>query len=142
MRFLLFVFLSMQMFSTPAFALSCAEPVMNAQAVANAQAIFEGTVVEADENAFPSDSVRKDAMGKSGLYTFRVTKAWKGVQEGDMVKIRRNTYWGDGFVKDADYLIVAETQTDGVLVAGLCGLSMPLNHAAKSLEYLKAHPPQ
>lgn len=141
MRIFVFSLLSLLAFASPAFALSCEVPVMNGEAVEKAKAIFEGAVVEADENAFPSDKVRKDEMGKSGLYTFKVIKAWKGVKEGDLVKIRRNTYWGDGFAKDADYLIVAESEKGGVLVAGLCGLSMPLQYAAKSLEYLEAHHP-
>lgn len=141
MRMCILALLAFQMASAPAFALSCAPPVMNEQAVEGALAIFEGVVEEANQDAFlpPAETHSKNDMGKSGLFVFRVTKAWKGVKEGEQVKIRRNTYWGDDFPVGHRYLVVAEQEKDGVLQAGLCGPTMPLEHAGKEQEFLKKH---
>lgn len=129
-------FLAFQMLPSAAHALSCVEPVMDEQAIESAAAIFEGTVV-AVQSEMSRDNPSK--MDVSGVYAFKVTKAWKGVEEGATVEIGRNIYWGDGFKEGVEYLIVAESEQNGMLVAGLCGLSGRLEHAGKSLEYLKKH---
>lgn len=131
-------FLAFQMLPSTAHALSCAAPVMDEKAIEGAIAIFEGTMV-AVQSETPQSDRAPSKMDVSGVYAFKVTKSWKGVEEGATVEIARNIYWGDGFEKGVDYLIVAETAENDTLVAGLCGLSARVEHADKSLKYLKKH---
>ncbi len=129
-------FLAFQMLPHAAHALSCAPPVMTEETMMAAAVIFEGTVTASEET--DEQPASKGMGGKSGLYTFTVKSAWKGVKAGDSVTVLRNTYWGDGFSKDVDYLVVAHKNGEQ-LEAHLCGLSMQLDQAAKPLEFLKKH---
>lgn len=115
-------------------ALSCAPPVLNAQAIDTSDLIFEGTVT-GEKDASEQDS----KMGPTKIFTFSVTKAWKGTESGAVVEVARNTYWGDGFAKETPYLVFAHNDKSGTAVAGLCGLSQRVQHADKALEYLDKH---
>lgn len=120
-----------------AHALSCAPPQHTKHSVDNAAAIFEGVVVgdrREDVNIKPGDTV---ALDKNVSYSFLVSRAWKGVTDGETVVVRRNVYWGDGFQMGGTYLVFAERRdTDGVLVAGLCGLTGGLEYADETRKFL------
>lgn len=134
-HFCVFAFLAFQLLAPhQAFALSCAPPVLNAQAVDTSDLIFEGTVTDEKEA-----SVQESKMGPTKIFTFSVTKAWKGTESGAVVEVARNTYWGDGFAKETTYLVVASKDKSGAAVAGLCGLSQRVEHADKALEFLDKH---
>lgn len=134
MRYYLFILAFLLLPFSPAQALSCAEPVMDAKAIESAAVIFEGTVSER------GDEVQKgtDDMRKSRVFTFTVSKAWKGTEAGATVAVWRNTYWGDDFAEGVEYLVVAHKDGD-VLEAGLCGLTARKEHAEKSLKALEKH---
>ncbi len=120
-----------------AHALSCAPPQYTKQSVDNAAAIFEGVVVgdrRDDVNVKPGQEA---ALDKSVSYSFLVSRAWKGVTDGETVVVRRNIYWGDGFQMGGTYLVFAERRdADGVLVAGLCGLTGGLEYAGETRKFL------
>jgi len=121
-----------------AHALSCAPPHADRTAVESAAAIFEG-VVTGDRRADAAIQPGADAsVDKNVTFTFLVSKSWKGVTEGETVTVRRNIYWGDGFQMGKAYLVFAEGRDkDGVLVAGICGLTMPLEYADSTREMLQ-----
>lgn len=125
-----------------AFALSCAPAQLTPHAADSAAAIFEGVVVgdrRADVNIVPGS---QEALEKNVTYSFLVSKAWKGVTDGETVAVRRNIYWGDGFRMGQAYLVVAERRDrDSVLLSGLCGLTKPLAGAAEEQAWLAAHMP-
>ncbi|MBW7911973.1 MAG: hypothetical protein H3C49_11985 [Alphaproteobacteria bacterium] len=120
-----------------AHALSCAPPQHTKHSVDNAAAIFEGVVVgdrRADANIKPGDAA---ALDKTVSFSFLVSRAWKGVTDGETVVVRRNVYWGDGFQMGGTYLVFAERRdADGVLVAGLCGLTGGLEYAGETRKFL------
>lgn len=132
-------------FAPAARALSCTEPELTPYAVQSAAAIFEGVVV---------GERRPDAGIKPGAdrasyrhvtFTFQVSKAWKGVTDGETVAVKRNVYWGDYFQMGKAYLVFAEQRdNEGVLMSGLCGLTTDLEGAGKTRQWLAgtlaAHP--
>jgi hypothetical protein len=122
-----------------AHALSCAPLHVDSARVARAAAIFEGvaTAPPPREDAAIEPGVAA-AMDKDALFTFLVSKSWKGVTEGETVTVRRNLYWGDGFRTGQAYLVFAEGRDrDGVLVAGLCGPTVAAEHADSLRETLQ-----
>lgn len=142
MRALIIASITLLCISYRAHALSCVQPTMTVAAVESSQAIFEGTLVEMKpEGLF--DKVRraliKDDLGRTRIFIFRVNRAWKGIQEDQIVEISRNTYWGPSFSVGEQYLVVAETKEYGVLNSALCGLSATLSHADNSIQFLKQH---
>ncbi len=134
----LFVLLS----GAPAHALSCAAPQLTAHTLESAAAIFEGVVVadrRDDVNIVPG---AEEALDKNVSYSFLVSKAWKGVTDGETVTVRRNVYWGDGFHMGKAYLVFAERKDqDGVFLSGLCGLTTELEHADEYQKWLAANLP-
>lgn len=116
--------------ASPAWALSCIEPQLTQKAVDEAGAIFEGVVV-ADRR--PDMRIRpgsEEAMHQNVTYSFQVTKAWKGVTEGETVPVSRNVYWGGSFYLGSIYLVFAEGRDEnGLFLARLCGLTTALENA-------------
>lgn len=131
----LFVLLS----GVPAHALSCAPPQLTQHTLESAAAIFEGVVVadrRDDVNIVPGS---EEALDKNVTYSFLVSKAWKGVTDGETVNVRRNIYWGDGFQMGKAYLVFAERKDqEGVFLAGLCGLTSDLAFAGAYQKWLAA----
>lgn len=126
------VFLFLLGYAAPAQALSCIEPQLTRQSVENAAAIFEGVVVG---DRRPDMRIREGedaALDQNVTYSFLVSKAWKGVTEGETVAVSRNIYWGGSFYMGAAYLVFAEGRDEnGLLQVRLCGLTTSLENAAQ-----------
>lgn len=132
--------------TSPAHALSCAAPSMNATVYDNSAIIFEGMVKTKRELT----RAERESLSKQGLmtkggdmtnlraYEFTVTTGWKNAQPGQEVTILRNTYWGDGFAGDRAYLVVARDY-GGFFEAPLCGNTMPSQSAQAQIEFLTKH---
>jgi len=117
----------------PAQALSCAPVEVNQEYISRAAAVFEG-VVTAERKMDPNDK----NVAHSAVFTFRVTKGWKDVAEGDSVEVSRNILWDGGFKMGKAYLVFAESRgADGVLVSGLCGPTQELLHAEQLQDLLE-----
>lgn len=118
-------------FTTPAAALSCAQPVVDEETIQNASAIFEGVVTA--ERKMVGGEQDEDVVQKldaTATYTFQVTRPWKGVAKGSVVQVARNTYWGDGFAMGQPYLVFGTHPKEGEpLTAELCGPTVPLQYA-------------
>ncbi len=119
-----------------AHALSCAPPVLDKELVKSSSIIFEGTVQKSRAlNMLEKTKrfIKKRGGDKSNLlmYEFIVTRAWKGVKIGDIVKVLRNTYWGDEFRVDGTiYLAIGLEKEHDYYRAHLCG-------ATNALQYYK-----
>lgn len=117
----------------PARALSCAPVEVNQEYISRAAAVFEG-VVTAERKMDPNNK----NVAHSSVFTFRVTKGWKGAAEGDSVEVSRNILWDGGFKMGDAYLVFAESRgADGVLISGLCGPTQALLHAEQLQDLLK-----
>jgi hypothetical protein len=121
--------------SSAAFALSCAQPEMTRQAIEKTDVIFIGTVTKITESA-------TDEMMAPTLYEFTVTKAYKGVAENDSVTVGRAAYWGDRFADKTSYVILANKNMNGVLIADLCGLSSMEEGAEELIGFLDSSIPK
>ncbi len=122
-----------------AYALSCARPSLNAAAIEAAVMIFEGIagpkrVLGLRERA----AVRRHGLEAKGgtvedlrVYSFTVTRDWKGSETGQRVEIVFNSYWGDGFAEGEAYLVVSPRQVGKLFWAPLCGHTVDLRHAAE-----------
>ncbi len=122
-----------------AFGLSCARPSLNEVAIDAATMIFEGIagpkrLLGSRERA----NVRMQTLGSKGgttedlrVYSFTVTRGWKGTTTGQSVDVLFNTYWGDGFAEDEAYLVVSTRQVGNLAWAPLCGHSIDMMHAAE-----------
>ena len=142
MRALIIASITLLCISNTAHALSCLQPIMTAAAVESSQAIFEGTLVEMKPEGLFDKARRmliKDDMGRTRIFIFRVNRAWKGIQEDQLVEISRNTSWGPSFSVGEQYLVVAETKEYGILNSALCGLSSILSDSDNSIQFLNQH---
>lgn len=116
-----------------AFALSCMPVAWDANAIASADLIFEGSVTAAEPI-----TITKDSLEKNVRYEFAVQKLWKGKLPWSLnqINIIRNTYWGDGFTVGDSYLVTA-IKTDIGYVVPLCRESTPLDQAADKIKVLE-----
>jgi len=121
----------------PAHALSCAAARLNAEAIASVPVIFEGTALEQRELTRQEKAVFKlhDLPMKGGdvstlrVFDFKVGKPWKGVAAGQTVSVLYNTYWGDMFPPQQDFLVVGVRKLGDLYWVPLCGNTLPLDHA-------------
>ncbi len=121
-----------------AFGLSCARPSLDETAVNAAIMIFEGTAGPIRSLDFLERSaVRMHAIETKGgnaedlrVYSFTVTRGWKGATTGQSVDVLFNSYWGDGFAEGEAYLVVSPRQVGNLFWAPLCGHTIDLRHAA------------
>ena len=122
----------------PASALSCAAPILDEPVVDAAVMIFEGTAgrdrrLSSREKA----AVRKHAVRTIGggtgdlrVYSFVVTRGWKGATPGQSVDVLINGYWGDGFAEGEAYLVVSPQQVGTLFLSPLCGHTVDIGYAA------------
>ena len=125
-------------------ALSCVPPEMNAEVFSGSAAIFVGRMVD-ERPPSQLDHQELEARGLAGidpnkirLFGFSVSRAWKGVTPGQRVIVARDTYWGDGFSREASYLVVAESRAGDMLITALCGNTQHLDHAGPQIEKLES----
>jgi len=125
-------------------ALSCVPPEMNAEVFSGSAAIFVGRMVD-DRPPSGPERQELEARGLAGidpnkirLFGFSVSRAWKGVTPGQRVIVARDTYWGDGFSREASYLVVAESRAGDMLITALCGNTQHLDHAGPQIEKLES----
>jgi len=125
-------------------ALSCVPPEMNAEVFSGSAAIFVGRMVD-ERPPSQLDRQELEARGLAGidpnkirLFGFSVSRAWKGVTPGQRVIVARDTYWGDGFSREASYLVVAESRAGDMLITALCGNTQHLDHAGPQIEKLES----
>ena len=121
-----------------AFGLSCARPSLDETAIDAAIMIFEGIagpkrLLDFRERA----AVRMHAIKAKGgttedlrVYSFTVTRGWKGAATGQRVDVLFNSYWGDGFAVGEAYLVVSPRQVGNLVWAPLCGQTIDVSHAA------------
>lgn len=122
-----------------AFALSCAQPQVNAAVIGETDVIFEGVVTGEKRMVGGEEEDVTVKLDKTASFTFQVTRSWKGVQKGDVLTIGRNTYWGDGFQMGQPYLVFASRDKDNVLTAELCGPTVPLQYAGAYKQALESY---
>jgi hypothetical protein len=130
MRAILLALALSVLFAPPVYALSCAPPTLDGRAVVSAPAIFVGHAEKV------LSETPKNSTLASAVFAVRVTKAWKGVKEGDVVPVRRNVSWGDYFETGRDYVIFIERREGDVLHVGLCGLTAPADDASETIAFL------
>ena len=133
---------------SPAFACSCAQPGTPAEAVAQADAVFLGTVAGVRFRT-PSPWLAGLLQRLPGVQmpygvdvSIRVNTAWKGISARDVTV---TTGYGDadcGFVFSArqQYLVYAFADPDG-LRTHICSRTTGVNAAAADLAYLASLPP-
>ncbi len=121
-----------------AFGLSCARPSLDETAIDAAIMIFEGTAGPKRSLDFREQAaVRMHAIEAKGgstkdlsVYSFTVTRGWKGAATGQSVDVLFNSYWGDGFAEGEAYLVVSPRQVGNLFWAPLCGHTIDVRHAA------------
>ena len=121
-----------------AFGLSCARLSLDETAIDAATMIFEGTAGAKRSLDFRERAaVRRHAIeakgGRTGdlrVYSFAVTRGWKGVATGQSVDVLFNTYWGDGFSEGEAYLVVSPRRVGNLFWAPLCGHTLDMRNAA------------
>lgn len=126
--------------ATPALALSCAQPKVNEDIIDHSSAIFEGVVIaekKTDADVVPGS---KSSLDNGVVYTFEVTRGYKGAEAGNKLEVTRNIYWGDGFTMGQAYLVFAVRQGhNGYLVSDLCGPTTGLAYADEYRKVLDIH---
>ena len=121
-----------------AFGLSCARPSLDETAIDAAIMIFEGTAGPKRSLDFRERAVVRmhtiEAKGGTTedlrVYSFTVTRGWKGATTGQSVDVLFNSYWGDGFAEGEAYLVASPRQVGNLFSAPLCGHTIELRHAA------------
>lgn len=121
----------------PVYALSCAAARLNGEIIGTASVIFEGASAEPREltrkerAAFKLHNLPMKGGDSSNLrvFDFKVGKPWKGVTAGQTVSILYNTYWGDMFPPQQDFLVVGVKKLGDLFWVPLCGNTVPLEHA-------------
>jgi hypothetical protein len=106
----------------PAYACSCVSPPDPATALADASAVFVGTVL--------STEVRDGPVMSSGdpvRVTFDVAQVWKGPTETPLVVItaRDSATCGFGFQPGAEYIVYAYTWESSDLQTNICTRTAP-----------------
>ena len=121
-----------------AFGLSCARQSLDEAAIDAAVVIFEGTAgakrsLDSREKAV----IRTDVIESIGgslkdlrVYSFTVTRGWKGATAGQSVDVLFNSYWGDGFAEGEAYLVVSPRQVGTLFWVPLCGHTIDMRAAA------------
>ncbi len=132
-----------------AFGLSCARPSLDETAIDAAIMIFEGTAGPKRSLNFRERAVvRMHAIEAKGgriedlkVYSFTVTRGWKGAATGQSVDVLFNSYWGDGFAEGEAYLVVCPRQVGNLFWAPLCGHTIDMRYAGDigSLAMLERH---
>lgn len=117
--------------SDVAHACKCAEPKGPSDALASAQAVFQGEV----------SAIRES--GEDLIVTLRVPKAWKGIVSAEQVRVRTrkdSAACGFRFVQGEHYLVYAQAldpEQDGVALQVLrCGRTRALADAEPDLREL------
>ncbi len=138
-RYLAIAVVALGLFSPgAAFGLSCARPPLDETAIDAAIMIFEGTAgVKRSLDFRERAAVRRHAIeakgGRSGdlkVYSFKVTRGWKGAATGQSVDVLFNGYWGDGFAEGEAYLVVSPRRVGNLFWAPLCGHTKDVRYAA------------
>ena len=121
------VALSTWLWHTPARACKCA-PLTPKDAYAQADAVFEGRVVE-----IQIDGSAKDSQPRLRV-RFRTVRAWKGVRSEivEVVTPSESAACGYSFERDTSYFVYS-TEQDGILVATSCGRSRKMSEADDDL---------
>jgi len=120
-----------------AFGLSCAAPRLDETAVNAAILIFEGTAGQKRMlTAGEGEAVREHGFVSIGggtgdlrVYSFTVTRGWKGAVTGQIVDILFNGYWGDNFREGGAYLVVSPQQVGDLFSSPLCGYTSDVKFA-------------
>jgi hypothetical protein len=143
-------------------ACSCLPPGPPREQAAKAQAVFAGEVVEVIAPA--SESVKSEAVKKSGEDCARETPVWQSADAGDgqlRVRFKVTRVWknvaggevfvttpassaacGYGFRKGETYVVYAYGGEEGrALSTGLCSRTRPLSSADEDLRDLGAGQP-
>ena len=123
--------LLMLSWSEVAHACKCAEPPPPSDALASAQAVFQGEVSAIQES------------GNDVVVTLRVPKAWKGIDSAEETRVRTrkdSAACGFPFVQGEHYLVYAqalEPAQDGVALQVLrCGRTRLLAEAEEDVKQL------
>jgi 5-hydroxyisourate hydrolase-like protein (transthyretin family) len=126
-----------------ASACSCAVGAPPCQAAWKAKAVFAGTVVDLTRDVMKPDSHGTvQVNGYLGTHAvFEVTEAFLGM-EGRPKRIEIRTGMGGGdcgypFERGQRYVVYAEREADGALVASLCSRTAPVDRASADLAYLR-----
>lgn len=122
-----------------AIALSCARPNLDETAIEAAVMIFEGTAGSERRLGFRERAVVRlhGIKGRGGttedlkVYSFTVTRGWKGTAAGQSVEVLFNSYWGDGFAEGKSYLVVSPQQVGKFFWSPLCGHTIDVKYAAE-----------
>lgn len=117
-----------------AHACSCMMPGSPAEAFADTDAVFSGTVTRSidDEEAYRTE------------VQFKVSTQWKGIDLSESSTVTVHTglnsaACGVEFMKGEEYLVYAyQDEETGELGASLCSRTTALENADEDLEYLKA----
>ncbi len=117
-------------------ALSCAVPQVNDKVIEGALIIFEGILKSSrglsnfEKLKFTVADLHQmgGALKDLKVYTFRITKAWKGAKQGQDVQVLRNTYWGRGFLEETKYLVVSSEKYGELYFSHLCGPTFDLQN--------------
>lgn len=107
----LFVILFLLACPAQSYGLSCAPPIFDESVIKTSEIIFEGKLVALSSHSEIGCCLRFDKE------TFKVTKAWKGVNKGDRITILRNSYWERGPDKGGNYLIPESAKEYDHLIA-------------------------
>ncbi len=112
-----------------ASACSCMAPGTPAEEFANYDVVFQGEVINVNEN------------GMSNLVTFDVEKSWKGVW-GEEIKIntaKDSAGCGYNFEEDKSYVVYAPLVEEELTVT-LCSRTALVDDAQEDLDYLNTLP--
>ncbi|MBI1301232.1 MAG: hypothetical protein GC137_06185 [Alphaproteobacteria bacterium] len=135
MRFVLILItvFTLSFSSKVAHALSCAQLEFDEKYIAQSDLIFRGTVMETG-----SKIEDKEGISEIIYYKFSIEKLWKGETDANVVMIGHDNYWGDIFVENEEYLVVAKKTEAGDYIAHLCGATdhMGNESAKEKVEFL------
>jgi hypothetical protein len=122
-----------------ASGLSCARSSLDEATIDSAVVIFEGTAgPKRSPDSREKAAIRGHAIEAMGggtkdlrVYSFTVTRGWKGATAGQSVDVLFNSYWGDGFAEGEAYLVVSPRQVGSLFWAPLCGHTIDMRYAAE-----------
>lgn len=154
LRFLIQIFVAVAWSINTAvvFACTCAPPpnikTMRDMAAwqSEVEAIFEGKVehqeVVAGPVMPPKTAMSMTANGQHRLVTMRVLRSYRGSQkeQATVVTGLSEADCGFDFETGKDYLVFAETDSDGHLFTSICTGTAPLEQAGPELRYLQHSP--
>jgi hypothetical protein len=121
----------------PVDACMCREEKMPfSESVASADAVFEGQVVALRMLEEPRHE--EGTFVLKVLVSLRVLRSWKGV-DGNLVNLLNGSGLGDcgyDFRLGGGYVVFAHRDKNGRLAASVCGRTIPLGDASKTLRRL------